>query len=106
MTDKVKNILITIVFFSIIIGFFLMNVIKEDWPLLIPAAGMVAGVSPRLWRTLSKFKRPKMYTNAAGEKVPVPTGKRPAPYEPATEVPGKPVPTRKRVGISYKGAPE
>ena len=30
MTDKVKNILITIVFFSIIIGFFLMNVIKED----------------------------------------------------------------------------
>lgn len=30
MTDKVKNILITIVFFCIIIGFFLMNVIKED----------------------------------------------------------------------------
>lgn len=88
------------------LGESLMNVIKEDWPLLIPAAGMVAGVSPRLWRTLSKFKRPKMYTNAAGEKVPVPTGKRPAPYEPATEVPGEPVPTRKRVGISYKGAPE
>ena len=30
MTNKIKNILITIVFFSIIIGFFLMNVIKED----------------------------------------------------------------------------
>ena len=88
------------------LGDSLMNVIKEDWPLLIPAAGMVAGASPRLWRTLSKFKRPKMYTNAAGEKVPVPTGERPAPYEPATKVPGEPVPTRKRVGISHKGAPK
>lgn len=88
------------------LGDSLMNVIKEDWPLLIPAAGMAVGVSPRLWRTLSKFKRPKMYTNAAGEKVPVPTGERPAPYEPPTEVPGKPVPTRKRVVISHKGAPE
>lgn len=88
------------------LGDSLMNVIKEDWPLLIPAAGMVAGASPRLWRTLSKFKRPKMYTNAAGEKVPVPTGERPAPYEPPTEVPGEPVPTRKRVGISHKGTPE
>lgn len=88
------------------LGDSLMNVIKEDWPLLIPAAGMAVGASPRLWRTLSKFKRPKMYTNAAGEKVPVPTGERPAPYEPPTEVPGEPVPTRKRVRISYKGAPE
>lgn len=88
------------------LGDSLMNVIKEDWPLLVPAAGMAAGVSPRLWRTLSKFKRPKMYTNAAGEKVPVPTGERPAPYEPATKVPGSEVPTRQRIGISYKGAPE
>ena len=88
------------------LGDSLMNVIKEDWPLLIPAAGMAVGASPRLWRTLSKFKRPKMYTNAAGEKVPVPTGKRPAPYEPPTEVPGEPVPTRKRVVISHKGAPK
>lgn len=88
------------------LGDSLMNVIKEDWPLLIPAAGMAVGASPRLWRTLSKFKRPKMYTNAAGEKVPVPTGERPAPYEPATKVPGEPVPTRKRVGISHKGAPK
>lgn len=88
------------------LGDSLMNVIKEDWPLLIPAAGMAVGVSPRLWRTLSKFKRPKMYTNAAGEKVPVPTGERPAPYKPATEVPGLKVPTRQRIRISYKGAPE
>lgn len=87
------------------LGDSLMNVIKEDWPLLIPAAGMVVGASPRLWRTLSKFKRPKMYTNAAGEKVPVPIGERPAPYEPATKVPGEPVPTRKRVGISHKDLP-
>lgn len=88
------------------LGDSLMNVIKEDWPLLIPAAGMVAGASPRLWRTLSKFKRPKMYTNAAGEKVPVPTGERPAPYEPPTEVPGLEVPTRQRIRISHKGTPE
>ena len=88
------------------LGESLMNVVKEDWPLLIPAAGMAVGVSPRLWRTLSKFKKPKMYTNAAGEKVPVPTGERPAPYEPATKIPGLEVPTRKRVGISYKGAPK
>ena len=87
------------------LGDSLMNVIKEDWPLLIPAAGMAVGVSPRLWRTLSKFKRPKMYTNAAGEKVPVPTGERPAPYEPATKVPGLEVPTRPRIGISYRDLP-
>lgn len=85
------------------LGESLMNVIKEDWPLLISATGMVAGASPRLWRTLSKFKRPKMYTNAAGEKVPVPTGEKPAPFEPATKVPGLEVPIRKRVGISHKG---
>ena len=88
------------------LGDSLMNVIKEDWPLLIPAAGMVAGASPRLWRTLSKFKKPKMYTNAVGEKVPVPTGERPAPYEPATKVPGEPVPTRKIVGTARNGAPK
>lgn len=87
------------------LGESLMNVVKEDWPLLIPAAGMVAGVSPRLWRTLSKFKKPKMYTNSAGEKVPVPTGERPAPFEPATEVPGSPVPKLKTFRMSNKGAP-
>ena len=87
------------------LGDSLMNVIKEDWPLLIPAAGMVAGASPRFWRTLSKFKRPKMYTNAAGEKVPVPTGERPAPYEPATKVPGSEVPKLKTFRMSNKGAP-
>ena len=88
------------------IGDQIMDVVKEDWPLLIPAAGMVVGASPRLWRTLSKFKRPKMYTNAAGEKVPVPTGERPAPYEPATKVPGEPVPKLKTFRMSNKGAPQ
>lgn len=88
------------------LGESLMNVVKEDWPFILPTIGMATGLSPRAWRTLSKFRKPKMYTNSAGEKVPVPTGERPAPFEPATEIPGSPVPTRQRIGISYKGAPE
>ena len=88
------------------IGDQIMDVVKEDWPFILPTIGMATGLLPRAWRTLSKFRKPKMYTNAAGEKVPVPTGERPAPYEPATKVPGEPVPTRKRVGISHKGAPK
>lgn len=88
------------------IGDQIIDVVKEDWPFILPAIGMTTGLLPRVWRTLSKFRRPKVYTNSAGEKVAVPEGNRPAPYEPATEIPGVQMPKRKRVGISYKDAPE
>ena len=87
------------------IGDQIMDVVKEDWPFILPTIGMATGLLPRAWRTLSKFRKPKMYTNAAGEKVPVPTGERPAPYEPATKVPGEPVPKLKTFRMSNKGAP-